>query len=194
MFPGPLVLKSRFREPRAVYEQGRRLGVVEMQLHERSDPHSDLMPSANWPRLLRRAAVSGTVAGVASGVMFAMLARRRTGRLASGPNATSHVLWGESAARHHEADLRHTGAGMVIHHASTVFWAIGFEWLLARRRPPPPLIAAATVATAAYVVDYHLVPKRLTPGFELHLSGRSMAGVYAALAAGLALGAMLPSR
>jgi len=32
---------------------------------------------------------------------------------------------------------------------------------------------------------------RLTPGFELHLSGRQMCGVYAALAAGLALTAML---
>ncbi|MBW3551695.1 MAG: hypothetical protein KY442_13185 [Proteobacteria bacterium] len=161
---------------------------MEMRLHQRSDPHWNLTPPTNWPRLLRRAAVSGTAAGVASGVTFAMLARRRTGHLASGPNATSHVLWGESAARHHEADLRHTGVGMVIHHASTVFWAIGFEWLLARRRPPPPLVAAATVATAAYVVDYHMVPKRLTPGFELHLSRQAMGGVYVALAAGLAVG------
>lgn len=31
------------------------------------------------------------------------------------------------------------------------------------------IVSAA--ATTAYMVDYHLVPKRLTPGFELHLSG-----------------------
>ena len=151
-------------------------------------------PSASWREVLRRAAVSGTVAAVMSGLTVALLARRRTGHLASGPNATSHVLWGESAGRCHEADLRHTGVGAAIHHASGVFWAAGFEWLLATRRRPHPVVAATAVTAVAYVVDYHLVPKRLTPGFELHLSGREMLGVYAALAAGLALTAMLRSR
>lgn len=150
-------------------------------------------PEAGWRTALRRAPVSGTVAALASGVVFALLARRRTGHLASAPNATSHVLWGESATRCHEADVRHTGVGLAIHHGSAVFWAAGFEWLLARRRPPHPVVAAAVVSTVAYAVDYHLVPKRLTPGFEAHLSGRQMLGVYAALAAGLAVTAMVRS-
>lgn len=136
---------------------------------------------------------SGTVAALVSGLTVALLARRRTGHLASGPNATSHVLWGESAADCHEVDLRHTAVGGAIHYGSAVFWAVGFEWLLAKRRPLHPVVAAAAITTVAYVVDYHVVPKRLTPGFELHLSGRSMCGVYAALGAGLALAAMLRS-
>lgn len=148
--------------------------------------------STDWRRVLRRACVSGSVAAVASAVAVALLARRRTGSLASGANATSHVLWGdEPAARCHQADLRHTALGYAIHHSSAVFWALGFEWLLASRRPPHPLAAAAASAATAYAVDYHLVPKRLTPGFELHLSRREMAGVYAVIAAGLALTAML---
>lgn len=145
----------------------------------------------DWGGLLRRAVGSGTIAAAASGLAFALLARRRTGSLASAPNATSHVLWGESAGRCHEVDLRHTAAGVAIHHASTVFWATGFEWLLARRRPPHPLTAAAAVTTVAYLVDYHLMPKRLTPGFEIHLPARSMGGIYAALGAGLALAALM---
>jgi hypothetical protein len=36
------------------------------------------------------------------------------------------------------------------------------------------------------VTDYYLVPKRLTPGFEKRLSGKSLATVYALLAIGLA--------
>lgn len=164
-----------------------------LQTHDRADAHDDAAPSAAWRRVLRRAVVSGTVAAVASGLTVALLARRRTGHLASGPNATSHVLWGESAGRCHEVDLRHTAVGVAIHHASTVFWAAGFEWLLATRRPPHPVVAAATVTAVAYAVDYHVVPKRLTPGFEQHLSGRSMWGVYTALAGGLALTAMLRS-
>lgn len=155
------------------------------------DPHSAAASASRSRRVLQRAAVSGTVAAVISGMTVALLARRRTGHLASGPNATSHVLWGESAARCHQADLRHTAVGYAIHHGSAVFWAAGFEWLLTTRRPPHPVVAAAATAATAYVVDYHLVPKRLTPGFELHLRRREMLGVYAAIASGLALAAML---
>jgi hypothetical protein len=43
------------------------------------------------------------------------------------------------------------------------------------------------VSAAAYVTDYHVVPKRLTPGFELRVPRLALAGVYAALALGLSL-------
>lgn len=47
-------------------------------------------------------------------------------------------------------------------------------------------VAIATAATAtAYVVDYHMVPGGLTPGFDAHLSNRSLAGAYIAPAVGL---------
>ncbi len=45
---------------------------------------------------------------------------------------------------------------------------------------------AAGVAAAAYLIDYHVIPKRLTPGFEKRLSGKSMCAIFAALAIGLA--------
>jgi hypothetical protein len=69
-----------------------------------------------------------------------------------------------------------------------------FEALLARRRrtdctrakPTQAIAYAGATAAIAYAIDCHAVPKRLTPGFEAHLSGRSMFYVYAALAAGLA--------
>ena len=42
-------------------------------------------------------------------------------------------------------------------------------------------------ATAAYFIDYKVVPKQLTPGIEKRLSHRSVLLAYAALALGLAL-------
>ncbi|MFP3644833.1 hypothetical protein [Paraburkholderia sp. SIMBA_054] len=56
----------------------------------------------------------------------------------------------------------------------------------------PVAIATAAAATAAtaYVVDYH-VPERFEPGFDAHISRRSLTRVYVALAAGLAVGALL---
>jgi hypothetical protein len=40
-------------------------------------------------------------------------------------------------------------------------------------------------------VDYHVVPKRLTPGYEHRISSGALLATYGALAAGLALGALL---
>jgi hypothetical protein len=47
------------------------------------------------------------------------------------------------------------------------------------------------VAAIAAAVDYGLVPKRLTPGWESVLSKRSILATYGVLALGLAAGAML---
>ena len=47
---------------------------------------------------------------------------------------------------------------------------------------------------AAYFIDYKLVPQRIRPGFEFHLSRHSLHCIYAALAAGLALGAICSRR
>lgn len=53
------------------------------------------------------------------------------------------------------------------------------------------MVRSAVEATAAAaVVDLLLLPRRLTPGFERRLSGRSLALVYAALAAGMVAGTM----
>jgi hypothetical protein len=39
-------------------------------------------------------------------------------------------------------------------------------------------------------VDYHVVPERVTPGFEAHVAPRSFLPIYAAFGAGLALVAL----
>jgi hypothetical protein len=152
------------------------------------------MSPGPWQRALRRALLSGTLASLTSTLAISLLGHRRTQSYASGANATSHWLWGESARRRHAADLRHTGVGYTIHHASSIWWAVGYErWRLAQPRIPTP-VAAAAVAAIAYAVDYHVVPHRLTPGFDRHLSRRSMFVTYAAFGAGLALAGLLRSR
>jgi hypothetical protein len=88
--------------------------------------------------------------------------------------------------------VRYTGLGYGIHHASSVFWALLFEHV-SRRHHNDARVAATAAATAvvAYLVDYHVVPRRLTPGFERHLALRDMVGVYAAFGAGLWLGHLI---
>lgn len=148
-----------------------------------------------WRRAARRALLSGTVASIACTLAVSLLGRERTGSLASGTNATSQWVWGEPAKRRHRADLRHTALGYGIHHASSLLWAFVFErWLGASRKPPGPIVAAAAVSTVAYVADYHIVPSRLSPGFDRHLSPRAMFAAYAVFAAGLAVTALYRRR
>lgn len=75
---------------------------------------------------------------------------------------------------HHRPDVAHTVLGYTIHHASSLWWAGMFEAAAHRRSPRAVAGVAAATAAVAYVVDYHVVPRRLTPGFDRHISGTGM--------------------
>jgi hypothetical protein len=156
-----------------------------------------LVGARAWRVALRRAWFSGSVASLLCTLVVTVLGRGRRNAPARGTNATSHWVWGHRAIRRSSPSLRYTAFGYAIHHASSMFWAIGFErWRLARGLPLArhPAAVAATVATAAWVVDYKVVPKRLTPGFEHHLSRRGLAGAYVAFGAGLLMATWLRGR
>jgi hypothetical protein len=140
------------------------------------------------------AAVTGTVAGIATTAAVAMLAKAEGHDAVQPTNATSHWLHGDRAGTVRHADAAHTGVGFATNHASAVFWALPFEAWLASQPPRSGMTLlrdAAVMAGIAAVVDYGIVPKRLTPGWELVLSRRSVAATFVALALGLAAGAMI---
>jgi hypothetical protein len=148
-------------------------------------------------RILSAALVSGSVASIVSAGALAVLAKNE-GKAAVGPiNATSHWWHGHRAGSVRELDLPHTGLGYATHHASCILWALLFETLRARdSRTDLASIArdAALVSATATVLDYGVMPRRLTPGWELALTHRSVAGGLAAVAAGLTLGGLLTRR
>lgn len=141
-----------------------------------------------------RALVTGTVAGLASAAALALLAKAEGKGAARPINATSHWLHGDKAAECDELDASHTWIGFATHYASAVFWALPFEFWRAKRRPRSTgaLVRGACMTSAiAAAVDYGMTPKRLTPGWELVLSKRSLVMAYGVLALGLACGAKL---
>ncbi len=138
--------------------------------------------------MLRRALCSGSCASLCSTLAISWLSHRRTRATAAATNATSQWLWGGEAHRQDRVSVRHTLAGYLIHHASSLFWAIAFERLRRGRRDRPRMAALATATSAvAYAVDYHVVPRRLSPGFDRRLHGRDLAVIYASFALGLAV-------
>lgn len=148
---------------------------------------------------LKQAMTSGTVAGVATALAAGLAGRRETGSYAAPLNATSHIVWGDQAAMRNAPSLKYTLTGFLLNHASAIFWAaIHQRFFDGRRRLRGaensllrPLVGSAIVTGGAYLTDYYLVPKRLTPGFEKRLSGKSLATIYGVLALGLAAGSLL---
>lgn len=145
-------------------------------------------------RIILSALVSGTTASLVSTAVLSLLAQAEGKSAYQATNATSHWLHGDDAARHGEADVAHTVVGYGTHHASAVFWALPFQIWLAARPPRSHLELlrdASVMSIIAAVVDYGVVPRRVTPGWELVLSKRSMVATYGATAIGLAAGAWL---
>jgi hypothetical protein len=141
----------------------------------------------SWKRLWL-----GGLAGSAAVAVTAALRGELEGRSAWRPiNAISHILWGWHAAKPREGTFRYSGTGLVLNAAACLFWAGCYQaWRRNMPRPNSPATAATVgVGTSilAYLTDYHLVPRRFTPGFELSLSRRSFPWIYGALAVGMLL-------
>jgi hypothetical protein len=150
--------------------------------------------------VLKRAIASGTISGLATAAVALLEGKRETGSYYAPLNATSHIVWGNEAARQDSPSLKYTLTGFLLNHASTIFWALFYEKLFGRdatehghagsrtSQAPwaEPVLGAAAVTTAAYVIDYHLIPERFTPGFEKRLSAKSLATIFVTLAIGLA--------
>jgi hypothetical protein len=91
-----------------------------------------------------------------------------------------------------DVNLARTGAGLATNYLATVFWSFLMErWLGPRKRTLPEMAwTGGSTAALAALVDYVFMPRRLSPGWELALTRKSMAGAFAAMAAGLTAGAM----
>ena len=152
---------------------------------------------SNVGPLITKAVVTGSIASAVSAAVLGLLAKAEGKNAVQPINATSHWLHGEKAWDVKEIDVEHTGTGFATHHAANVFWATLFETLQSTVPEPGPgkiIRDAALVSTIAAVVDYGLVPRRLTPGWEGPLPIRSVAGGFLGMACGLAIGGLVRRR
>lgn len=145
-----------------------------------------------WKKLFGRSAVTSIATTVATTALTAWLGKRETGSAAAPFNATSHIVHGDEAAWHDETSAKYTLTGVLLNAAAMAAWS-GVQELAfgrwARKGAPARAVAGGAATSAlAYVTDYYVVPKRLTPGFEKRLSKKAMLITYVALALALAAG------
>ena len=109
-------------------------------------------------------------------------------------NDVSHITFGDEAFAQQGASLKYTGSGLLLTKSFTASWAVLHEILFGSYQDegnvPASVAGGAAIAACAYVIDYHIVPKRLTPGFETHLSKRSLLAIYVVLALALGFGGL----
>jgi hypothetical protein len=145
-------------------------------------------------RVIGRILASGAAASAASAAAALACSSLENGHAARPMNAITHIYDGGEPPSYDGRNGRNTALGFAIHTAASIWWAGFFEQLFggaARRSPASAAAAGAAVAGLAYVVDYAVVGERFRPGFERYLSGRSLFGVYGALALGFAAAALL---
>lgn len=153
------------------------------------------MRMKTWRQAFWDSLVPGAIAGAATCAAVAMRGRHDSGNAIAPINASSHVAWGDEAGRVEQFTWRHTAPGVLINVGAAVWWAFVYQKLFGaevdRRGVPAAILAGAATSGIAYVTDYKVLPRRLTPGWEMHVSKRSLGVSLGVMAIGLALGSIL---
>ena len=145
-----------------------------------------------WMSRVLRTALAPSVATT---VAVTICGHRDEGNAIAPLNAISHIAWGDVAAKQEDASVRYTATGIALNIAAITSWSAVYELAFGRvarkNSLPAAMLGGISVAALAYVIDYYVVPKRLTPGFEKRLTPRSMFIVYSSLALSLPLASLL---
>jgi hypothetical protein len=96
-------------------------------------------------------------------------------------NNVCHIVDGDDARYKDAFDSRDSVVGMALNSSAMASWSVLYELLFGRVPFGPSLLAGAATAAGAYLVDYHVVPKRFTPGIEHKISRNAIFSIYVVL-------------
>lgn len=110
-------------------------------------------------------------------------------------NAISHMFYRSEAYGVDTPTAKFLIPGVALNLAAMAGWGLLLELSYRSLHVTPAnvgltVLLAIAMTVVAYVVDYHVVPKRFTPGFEYVLSIRALFGTYVILAMSLAAGGL----
>ena len=142
---------------------------------------------SNLSNAMKHTFWSGTYAGICMSTAVGLIGKISIGRAVGPLNAISHIFWGKRAAQRDDWSLRYTASGLLLNQLACLFWAACYESMIGRKHAGR-FSTAAAVSILAYLTDYHVVPRRFTPGFELVFPRTLFPWLYAALAGSLVAG------
>jgi hypothetical protein len=133
-------------------------------------------------RIVRNGVKTAVVLSVTTPIAMMAASRRETGNPWSAINAICHIVDGDDVAPVDGFRPRESLLGLALNASAMVFWGLLYESALALSGTRSGAVSGVTATAAAYVVDYHVVPPRLTPGIEKRLSGTGILATYIAMA------------
>jgi hypothetical protein len=152
----------------------------------------------DYSEFIRHSAQAAVAPSILTTAALAVAGRMEDANAVAPLNAVAHIPFGSKAFTEDAASLKYTATGTALNVTAVAGWAAVYELTFGRAARRGDTMAGVlggpAIAALAYAVDYYVVPKRLTPGFEERLSGRSMFGVYALLGATLPLASLLFGR
>jgi hypothetical protein len=148
-----------------------------------------------FSEIVRRSAQAAVAPSLLTTAALAIAGRMEDANATAPLNAVAHIPFGDKAFAEDKPSLKYTLTGAALNVAAVASWAALYELTFGRsaRRgnAMAGLFGGPAISALAYITDYFVVPKRLTPGFEERLSGRSMFCIYAVLGATLPLASLL---
>jgi hypothetical protein len=101
-------------------------------------------------------------------------------------NTLAHIVLGSRAFQVRSVDPAVTTAGIAVHVLSLVAWGMLFSLAIARARGVRLWAIALLFAALVAVVDFIVVPDRLSPGFDTMLTRGELIVLYGIMAIAMA--------
>ncbi len=136
---------------------------------------------------LARGFQTGFVLAAATNAAIMTASDKENGNPWAALNSVAHIIDGDDKEQPTEYSPRESLLGVAVNGTAMCAWGVLYEGALLVTKAKSSVWTALLGATAAYLIDYKVVPKQFTPGIENRLSHRSVLIAYAALALGFAL-------
>ncbi len=139
-------------------------------------PNSGMFP------FFRDGIVTGLIGAATMTAVIAAYGKAKTGNPWTPFNGIAHMFFGNDAAKKNGFVPRETLVGLGLNAVALTTWGVLYE-AVAGKTPLPKSLATGTAASATiYVLDYHLFPPKLRPGFDKRLGTGSIIVSYLLLA------------
>ncbi len=137
--------------------------------------------------IITRGLKTGFVLAAATSASVMLASDKENGSPWAALNAVAHIIDGDEKEQPTAYSPRESWLGLFVNGTAMALWGVLYEGALTVTKTRSSPLTALLGTTAAYVIDYKIVPKRLAPGIENRLSHRSVLLAYVALGLAFAL-------
>ena len=131
--------------------------------------------------------LTGAIGAITTAAAIAAYGKRKEGSAWTPFNAIAHMALGEQTIQKEGYSSPETLTGLGLHSSAVLTWGAMYEKLAGKTPFPKSLATGAAASGIIYLLDYHILPPKMRPGFEKRLGNQSVATVYGLLALVLGL-------